>query len=187
MPKADMGGIGRGGPWITVNVGNDLRPASDVVADITAKASQLTVHFEPGSLDAIRSVHTVEHIASDQIVPTLAYWRRFLKPGGQLIIVVPDMGALANDYADGLIPFDIFAAAAYVPGSRVGDRPEEQHRWGFDDKTLWRTLCEAGYKNVRLGGDEHWVASWVMDMHEVAHTGLVGVYKVANLIMVGEA
>lgn len=185
--KADFGGVGKGGAWVTVNLTNDLRPASDIVADITARANQLDDHFDWYSLDTIRCIHTLEHIASDDIQPTLHYWRRYLKPGGQLIIVVPDMGGMAVDYADGKIPFDIFAAVAYVPGSRVGDRPEEIHRWAFDDKTLWRMMCEAGYKNVKLGGDEHWPASWSFDMQELAHTGLLGNYEVPNLIMVGEA
>jgi predicted SAM-dependent methyltransferase len=179
--KADFGGVGRGGPWLTVNVGNDLRPESDIVADITAKARQLGAHIDLGSLDAIRCIHTLEHLPSDQIIPTLAYWRQFLKPGGELVIVVPNAGLLAIDYADGLIPLDVLAAVMYVPGSRVGDRPEEQHRWAFDAETLRAALCKAGYKDVEPAGDEAWPAFWIFDMDELAYTGQIGRYEVPNL------
>lgn len=187
--RVDFGGVGcnRADQWVTVNLCNDLRPESDIVADFTAKANQLDSHFERLSIDEARSIHCLEHVASDQIIPTLHYWRYFLKSGAPLVIVVPDLGAMAVDYADGVIPFDVFAAVAYVPGSRVGDRPEEIHRWGFSDKTLYRTMCEAGYKDVQLGGDEHWPATWTFDMHELSHTGLIGRYEVPNLIMVGKA
>lgn len=185
--KADFGGIGRGGEWVTVNVGNDLRPASDVVADITVQAGQLGTHFAPQSLDAIRCIHTLEHLPSNEIIPTLAYWRLFLKPGGELIIVVPNAGLLAIDYADGIIPLDVLAAVMYVPGSRVGNRPEEQHRWAFDAETLRAALCKAGYRDVETAGDEVWPAFWAFDMEELAYTGQIGRYQVPNLRMRGIA
>lgn len=189
MLKVDLGGVGRNQAdgWQTVNITNDLRPESDHIADITAEANELAGLFADFSIDAIRTIHTLEHIASDEIKPTLHYWRRFLKPGGELLIVVPDLGKLAIDYADGLIPFDVFCAVAYVPGSRTGDRIEEIHRWAWDSTTLERDLAEVGYKNIRRGGDEHWPASWTFDMAELTYTGKVGQYEVPNLIMVTEA
>lgn len=189
MLKVDMGGVGRNRSdgWVTVNLTNDLRPESDIIADITARANELPSHFEDYSIDAIRSIHTVEHIASDDIIPTLHLWRRLLKPGGELQIVVPDMGKMAIDYADNIIPFEVFAAVAYVPGSRVGDRLEEIHRWSFDVTSLEWTLRQAGYGNVRRGGDEHWPATWTFDMEELSYTGLIGNYEVPNLRMLGEA
>lgn len=187
--KADLGGVGRNRPdgWVTVNVDTELRAAPDHIADITAEANELAGLFELYSLDAIRCIHVLEHIASNEIKPTLHYWRKFLKPGGELLIVVPDLGKLAIDYADGIIPFDVFCAVAYVPGSRTRDRIEEIHRWGWDSQTLERDLAEIGYKNVRHGGDEHWPATWTFDMTELAYTGKVGAYEVPNLIMVCEA
>lgn len=187
MLKVDFGGVGCNGAWTTVNLCNDLRPESDIIADFTAKANQLDNHFERFSIDEARSTHCMEHVASDQIIPTLHYWRYFLKPGAPLVLVVPDLGAMAVDYADGVIPFEVFAAVAYVPGSRVGDRPEEMHRFGFDDKLLWRMMCEAGYKDVVLAGDEDWPATWTLDFQEFAYTGLLGNYEVPNLRMKGKA
>ena len=108
-------------------------------------------------------------------------------PGAELLIVVPDMGKMAIDYADGVIPFEVLAAVAYVPGSRVGDRPEEIHRWAFDEKSLEWMMTQAGYGDIRCGDDTHWPANWLFDMEELRYTGLIGNYLVPNLRMIGRA
>jgi predicted SAM-dependent methyltransferase len=185
--RVDFGGIARGREWLTVNVDAEVRAAPDIQADVTAKANQLGAYFADASIDIARSIHTIEHFESDQIIPTLHYIRKFLKPGAEMIIVVPSMGEIAADYVNGKIPFEVFAAVSYVPGSRVQGRMHELHKWAFDEKLLRWTMQEAGYKNIRLGGDEHWPATWTLDFGELAYTGLVGHYEVKNLIMVGEA
>src|SRR5258706_16055322 len=185
----DFGGVGRNRPdkYVTVNIGNDLRAAPDIIADVTARANQLPAHFEDYSINAARCIHVLEHIASDDIIPTLHLWRRLMAPSAELLIVVPDMGKMAIDYADGIIPFEVFAAVAYVPGSRVGDRPEEIHRWAFDVTSLEWTMRQAGYNNVRHGGDLDWPANWLFDMEELHYTGLIGNYLVPNLRIIGGA
>src|SRR5574341_415097 len=114
--KADFGGCGRGGEWVTVNSDpGSVRESPDIVADITAHAAHLEQYFEFGSLDEIRCIHTLEHLPAWDILPTLAYWRRFLKSGGLLHIVVPDLGIMAHEFVSGQIPFEVFASVAYVP------------------------------------------------------------------------
>ena len=185
MLKLDLGGVGRGGEWMTVNLDTELRGAPDCVADISAEADQLHGLFGTQTVDAIRSIHTLEHLPPDEIMPTLSYWREMLKPGGTLLIVVPDMASLARDYVGGVIPFEIFAAVTYADTGRA---PElERHRWGWDAKTLAADLAASGYTNVRVGGDEDWRPShWYFDYPKYAYTKLLNVYQVANLRMVGE-
>lgn len=179
--KVDLGGIGRGGEWVTVNNdGGAVRATPDIVADITAHAAQLERHFAFGSLDEIRCIHTLEHLPAWDIVPSLAYWRKFLKPGGKLFVVVPDLGTMARHYIDGTIPFDVFASVAYVPPSRTKGRPDgEQHKWGWAGSTLYNDLLKAGFSRV-----EDWrnyQPDWVLDYDDCIHTGLVGTYRVPNL------
>lgn len=181
----DLGGIGQGGEWMTFNCDpGDVRPAPDVVCDITARTRDLDKHLKPESVDVIRCVHTLEHLPARDIFPTLCYWRELLRPGGMLLVVVPDMGQLATDYVRGIIPMDVLAAVAYVPASRVHN-PAEEHRWGWDQEMLALDLALAGYVDIQAGTDSDWVSHWTLDFQDVDHTGCVGQYQVKNLRMRG--
>lgn len=182
MLRVDLGGIGRDGEWKTVNTDVSVRQAPDFVADITAHAHQLESIFQPESIDIIRCIHTLEHLPNWDILPTLEYWRRFLKTGGKLWIVVPDLGEMAKDYASGRIPFEVFAAVAYVPPSRTINRPAtEEHRWGWSYDTLCQDLLKAGYSRADYAYNDVWIDSWSLDYSDLVHTGLVGKYNVPNL------
>jgi hypothetical protein len=182
MLRIDLGGVGRNGQWVTVNSDTSgYRAAPDICADITASAAQLGEYFDPASIDEIRAIHTLEHLPAWDILPTLSYWRTFLKPGGRLLIVVPNLGLMAIHYADSIIPFDVFAAVAYVPASRTKHGPAEEHRAGWDYDTLQADLCRAGYRDVKPAGDSDWPECWTLDYADCLHTGLVGRYEVPNL------
>ena len=56
-------------------------------ADIRASGDDLRM-FRDGELDYVVSRHNLEHYVD--VVKTLLEWRRVLKPGGTLAIVVPD-------------------------------------------------------------------------------------------------
>ena len=188
MLNVDMGGYGQNGPWKTVNWDNGLvRSSPDIVADFTPDAHQLEQHFEPQSIDAMRCVHTLEHLAFKDWPTTLVYWRGFLKPSGTLLIVVPDMGQLITDFVTGKIPFDVFASVAWHPTFRENKGPGEMHRWGWTAATLARNLHEAGYANVRAAGDEHYPAAWLYDYDEFTFTGCVRSYLCPNLRLLGDA
>lgn len=178
--KLDLGGVGSGGEWTTVNTDTSgYRAAPDIVANITASAMELEAHIEAASVDAVRCIHTLEHLPQWDIIPTLAYWRTFLKPGGDLFIVVPDMAQILEDYCNAVIPFDVVIALAYVSGFRTVQGPQEEHRWGFGLQMLTDYLRRAGYREVM-----EWVeypAFWLFDFPDMAHTNCVGRYNVPNL------
>ncbi len=188
--RVDLGGTGRGGLWTTVN--NDasgLRPLADLVADIRECAHELEQYFDPQSVDEMRCCHTLEHLPFMEIIPNLRYWATFLKPNALILVVVPDMGEIVRQYADGEIPFDVVAALVYgdTPGYRRDRSEVELHKWGFDMYTLEDGLREAGYHGIQLAGDERWPASWLFDYPAYAYTGLVGKWSVPNLRMIGVA
>ena len=188
MLKVDLGGVGRGGEWITVNWDpGTVRDAADVQADISARASQLEKHFTRQSIDEIQCIHTLEHLAYMDWPGTLRYWREFLKPGGKLLIAVPDMGQLIDDFKDGRIDFNVFASVAWHPTFRENKGPGEMHRWGWTAKTLAEDLSAAGYVGVRPGTDREYKPSWLYDYEEFKFTGAYFRYWCPNLRMVGYA
>lgn len=190
MLRVDLGGVGQNGQWVTVNTDTSgLRLVADICADITASADQLGEYFDPQSVDEMRCCHTLEHIDCLEVLPTLKYWRSFLKPGGSLLIVVPDIGVIATEYVDGEIPFEVLAAVAHgdTPGYQRSRNVAETHKWSWDLMSLKRDLEAAGYVNVQMAGDEHWPSHWLFDYPSYSYTGLVGKWQVANLRLLAVA
>jgi len=57
---------------------------ADIYQDIT------TLEYEENSIDEIRSHHVFEHFNRVDALRMLVKWRKWLKPGGKLIIETPD-------------------------------------------------------------------------------------------------
>lgn len=187
----DMGGVGESTGWTTVNIDDELNAAPNIKCDFTAAAMKLDAFFAPGSMDAIRCIHTLEHLTGDQTLPTLLYWRRFLKPGGELIIVVPNIGQVMRDFVAGRIPFDIAAAIIYSPASALGGSRRNYngsllivHKQGWDEPGMIKLLEQAGYVNIRFGDNTHWASSWTLNYPEFFGRPEHGHYEVPNLRMV---
>lgn len=95
---------------------NESCAKSDLYMDCT----DLSV-FEDSSVDEIHTYHTVEHIGHRRLVPAFIEWRRVLKPGGKLIVEMPNLSAIV----------DKFASIRYNSGEIKGD---------FGDNSVYETL-----------------------------------------------
>lgn len=80
--------------WINSDVKDD--PGVDVVCDIRSG-----LPFETGALDYAVSVHALQELSFQEIVPALEELRRVLKPGGVLRMVLPDFDRAVRAYLDG--------------------------------------------------------------------------------------
>lgn len=58
-------------------------------ADVKLDAEKLDL-FADASVDLVFSSHLLEHIATDKVAPTLKEWMRVVKPGGHLVMYLPD-------------------------------------------------------------------------------------------------
>ncbi len=103
--------------------------------------------FEPGTVDEIRSVQVLEHIAYPEVPAVLRYWHSLLKPGGVCHVDVPDFEETARQL---LAQPDEASKDWYyrlVYGSQKN--PYAFHRSGFSPARLERLLREAGFRDVR--------------------------------------
>lgn len=160
MLKIDLGGTGKGGEWFTVNLDPATNP--DQVADIRAAAQGLDF-LKPESVDEMRCIHTLEHIEYAEIVPTLAYWRTFLKPTGKLLIVVPNVAVLAGMAVNGELGFDAFVAVMYGNPAISATNPLQGHRWGFGVGTMVAAILEAGFEAWEYATRDDFPPSWEFD------------------------
>lgn len=71
-------------------------------ADVRSVDLRRPLPFDDCVYDAIYSAHTLEHLPRNEAPAVLAEFRRILKPGGILRIVVPDLELMARTYLEQL-------------------------------------------------------------------------------------
>lgn len=132
-------------------VGDDPNMKVDLVCDATK------LSLEDNSVDFIYAGHLVEHFYPDTLGAAIKEWHRVLKPGGRIVIVTPDCGAVMRDYASGKLPIDATWQQLY---GRIYhyDRESERHHIAFDmpklksmcdmlDHDSWRNIEDLNFNN----------------------------------------
>lgn len=123
--------------WTNVDIiGDD----PNIRVDINSDAASLPM-IADNSVDFIYAGHLVEHFYPDTLPAAIKEWQRVLKPGGKLVIVTPDCGAVFRDYAAGR--FGIDATWQQIYGRIYHyDSPPERHHIAFDEKALMDLVCK---------------------------------------------
>lgn len=140
--------------WREVRLDIDPHVAPDIVASITAMTP-----VADASVDAVWSSHNLEHLEAFQVPQALGEFLRVLKPGGFLLITLPDLQAVAAHVAaDNLeeplyqAPAGPIAAIDILFGFRraiAQGNTFMAHRTGFTATTLARHLRCRGFTNIR--------------------------------------
>jgi SAM-dependent methyltransferase len=107
-----------------------------------------------GSVTAIYSSHTLEHLTKDAGQRLLCECRRVLSPGGVIRIAVPNLPAMLEEYHKGVYPaVDLFERLG-VTCERQGDGRLRRwlaplirfpHRCMYDAESLLAALSNAGF------------------------------------------
>jgi predicted SAM-dependent methyltransferase len=122
-------------------------PGVDVVADISAR-----LPFDDGAADLIYASHVLEHFPTDEIPGLLTEWRRVLRPGGALLIAVPDLQVVASIMME--------RSGWFTPphgpwlGVIYGGQKDQYdfHKTGFTGPWLTHLLREAGFGEIERVG-----------------------------------
>lgn len=122
--------------WTSV----DLSGEPDVVADIRE------LPFADGYADEVMAIHVLEHLYRWDAEAALLEWRRVLKPGGLLILELPDLhkccaAVLAGD-RDRMTVWGLY-------GDPVYKDPLMVHKWGWTREELTTELRAAGFTKIR--------------------------------------
>lgn len=153
--KIELGGGKIRKPGI-INV-DAFSAAADLKADL-----RRALPFPTNSVAEIRSEHVFEHFSyPDSLRKLLKECHRILKPGGKMILSVPDAGRAFRLYNASPEVFEESLKSG--PGGSFWTTPEPnwckspidyinwlvymdgQHRFMFDEKNLMRVLEEAGF------------------------------------------
>lgn len=130
--------------WI--NLDTDARLEPDVVGD----AASLPM-FADASVDVIEANHLFEHFTYDGARAALREWARVLRPGGELVLEMPDFDAcvraIGRHRDDGGYDLGMIGLYGWPPFIREAGVPQI-HKWGWTRTALAAELAEAGLDGV---------------------------------------
>lgn len=131
-----------------VNIDRNRFSPADVVAD----ACNLRF-VNDCAVERIESYHFFEHLNFMQACKGVREWYRILKPGGCLIIELPNLevclGEIGKHFDDKGFDLAMVGIFGYPPD--VGACGCGQlHKWGWTPKTLSALLSSVGFQDVRL-------------------------------------
>jgi len=116
-------------------------PHVDLVTSIDKLSS-----IESGTAEIIYSSHAFEYFSRGESHEVLAEWLRVLRPGGQLMLVVPNFRMLVEIYLE-------TSDLSSILGPLFGEWANESagrifHKMTWDNALLCSYLVEAGFENT---------------------------------------
>lgn len=149
--------------WLNVDINEKWAP--DVVAD----GANMPM-FADGTIDVIVAHQVLEHAGCGEAAPTVRECYRILKPGGRLIVCVPNMDALCRGWLAGRINTQLFMTNVY--GAYM-DNEADRHRWAYDQSSLSKfLLASAPWSHIKpfnesIPGASIAVDWWTLNMEAV--------------------
>ncbi len=135
----------------------DLNPA--VQPDIVGSITDLSA-VPDESMDAVYSSHNLEHVYAHEVPIALGEFYRVLKPGGRVLISVPDIQEVAEHVAKGNLEEPLYESPAgpisaidILYGLRTaiaGGNHFMAHRTAFTSESLSQKLKQAGFSKVDI-------------------------------------
>ena len=141
----------------------DINP--EVKPDIIASLTDLSA-VDTNSVDAVFSSHNIEHLYLHDTVIALKEMHRVTRPGGFLLITLPDLQQIAQLIAQGHLSKEIYrspvgpiTALDMLYGHQASVEQGNHymaHKSGFDQHSLGQALLNAGFNETRVTADAHY-------------------------------
>jgi SAM-dependent methyltransferase len=128
--------------WSSLDSNADVHP--DYVADVRK------IPLEDNSVDEIFASHVLEHTEWRDDV--LKEWERVLKPGGKIMVAVPDLLQLIAFQRAGIVSLEYFYATIYGSAIMGDKRPNMTHFQVFTPDLLMERM-RAYFRDVKNSSD----------------------------------
>jgi ubiquinone/menaquinone biosynthesis C-methylase UbiE len=133
--------------------------------DIIANLADLSA-VDTNSMDAVYSSHNIEHLYLHETVIALKEMHRVTRPGGFLLITLPDLQQVAQLIVQGRLSEEIYrspvgpiSALDMLYGHQASVEKGNHymaHKSGFDQHSLSQALLNAGFSETRVTADTHY-------------------------------
>lgn len=137
--------------WIGVDP--YFNPPDDWEGTLLPQSSALDIRLADGTVDEIRSHHSLEHLRPNEIGAALTEWFRVLKSGGTLEIIVPDAVYCLQHFMD-----HPYSPWAYTIIHGRNDYPGDRHLTAFDAPSIQLEVRHAGFTVERC--NKAWHDKW---------------------------
>lgn len=122
--------------WVNI----DCISRDGQVPDLLCDVGKESLPYGEGTVETCCLHHVYEHFNLGAADGLIRECHRVLRPGGRLLVYVPDMKALAQRWLDGGIDDFIFMVNVYgAYQGEVGDI----HKWGYTRDTLKQAMLNA--------------------------------------------
>lgn len=139
----------------------DKRMKPDIVADICDMTP-----VKSRSIDALVSLHTLEHLAYHEVQTAIGEFARVLKPQGFALVATPDLQEIAKVIVNGNLEGFLYlseggmniAPIDVVYGHRQSinlGRVKMTHRTGFTSETLGKKMVSNGFSSARCWSGDY--------------------------------
>lgn len=125
-------------PWINIDAQERWQP------DLVSDGAHLP--YEASSCDLVVDHHIWEHEGCGGALGLQQEAFRLLRPGGSLLVFVPDMRALAQNWLLGKLNNQVYMTNLY--GAWMGDE-HDRHRWGYVQASLDVELRQCPWSEVK--------------------------------------
>jgi SAM-dependent methyltransferase len=141
--------LGCGGTYLEGYINIDYPTDDKTIMDVKADVYQdiTTLEYADNSLDEIRSHHLFEHFNRVDALKLLVKWRRWLKPGGKLVIETPDYF-----WSSVLLPFTPFFFKMRLGRHLFGTQEAvwANHLDFWDKRKFKKVLAKYGFGNFKF-------------------------------------
>ncbi len=110
-------------------------------------ADAMLLPFKDNSITEVRASHLLEHFHIKDVKSALSEWYRVLKPGGVVLVIVPDITEIAKRWITSSLEAKINWWNPAIFGSHRGEG--QDHMCGLDRVMLTVVLKEVGFRNIR--------------------------------------
>jgi hypothetical protein len=111
------------------------------------------LRFANRSIDAFYTSHALEHLSRADCLNLLVGVWDWLKPGGVLRVVLPDLKRSARDYVCGKISADTFVSRTHLSSEEARYGPlilgHAYHLWMYDCASFRALLEGLGYRDIQ--------------------------------------
>lgn len=130
--------------WFNCDVARD--PEAEKDPDLLCDAK--SIPLDDNCADVLQAIHLFEHFHRWDAETVLKEWHRLLKPGGRLILELPNLVKCCQNYLDGRMKGgknpDQLARWGIYGDPRTGNH-WMCHQWGYSPEELMQLLKEAGF------------------------------------------